>query len=477
MRDYLKSDDLSDGFRQAAEVAIDLVRGIPERPAVSPGPPTAETLAFFRGAIGEEGIGLTAAVEEFRERIADQAMATPHPLYLGLVNSSPLPGGMIGDLFISVLNNNGGAAEQSPPATAAERAVIALLCDRLRMPGGTGLLVPGGAFSILTALHVARDQAFPEWQKQGPGAAPPRPSLYTSVQGHFSVQRCARALGLGDESVRTAPIVGRGAIDVAALDALIVKDKADGRTPFAIVATAGTTSTGAFDPLGEVAEVARRHGLWLHVDAAYGGAVCLSEKHGHLLDGIEHADSITIDPHKWWFIPMTAGAILMKDVSALLDSFDQAPSYIPTSSETPDAFRVGLPCSRRASGLKVWLAWRAHGLGVIRDAVDRNIELTREIERRLASEGFEVAPDGPISIALARDPGAGPDGEAADRWQQRLARAVVESGDAWFGTVRHDGKTWLRFNMVNLYTEAGHIDTLVDALLRCRRELAAATKE
>ena len=473
MREYLQSDDLAEGFREAAEAAVDLVRGIPERRPVSPGPVDAETQAFFDGALGDEGIGLQAAVKEFRERIADRSMATPHPLYLGLVNSSPLPGGMIGDLFISLYNNNGGAAEQSPPATAAERAVIRRLCDGLGMNGGGGMLVPGGAFSILTALHAARDRAFPEWQKKGPAAAPLRPTMYTSEQGHFSLQRCARALGAGDESVRSAPIVGRGAMDAAALDALIAADKEEGRTPFCIVATAGTTSTGAYDPLHEVADVAERHGLWFHVDAAYGGAVFLSDRHRHLLDGVERADSVTIDPHKWLFIPMTAGAILVKDTSTLLHAFDLRPSYIPIPEGPADAFRIGLPCSRRSSGLKVWLAWRAHGLRVIREAVDRNIELTREIERRLAAEGFDVYPDGAVSIALAREPSHGAGGEASDAWQERIARGVVESGEAWFATVRHEGKTWLRFNMVNLYTTAEDVDRLIAAVLRCREEISS----
>ena len=474
MKDYLKTEDLETGFRDAAEAAIDLIRGLPDRKPVSPGRPDEDFLQFFRDRIGHEGIGLAGAVKEFRERIGKRCMATPHPLYLGLVNSSPLPGGVIGDLFISVFNNNAGAGEQGPPAIAAERAVMGFLCDRLGIEGGTGLILPGGTIATMTALIAARDRAFPDWLRDGPSALTGDPVIYTSDEGHFSMERIAQAIGCGRASLHEVATVGRGAMDPAELERMIRADRRAGRLPFCVVATSGTTSTGAFDPLEEIAEVASSRGLWLHVDAAYGGAVCLSEKYAHLIKGIEKADSVTIDPHKWFFIPMTAGALLMRKEEDLVRSFDLAPSYIPRS-DVPDPFRLGLPCSRRASALKVWLAWRAHGLGAIQEAVERNIDLTRYLEDELREAGFEVLPDGPISIACARDVPEGLDDEEADRRQEDLTQAVIRTGVGWFATVRHRSKTWLRFNMVNLYTDKDDIDRLVKTLLACRKDLAPAS--
>ena len=471
MREYLQTEDLSAGFLAAAEAAIEWMRAMPDRTPVSPGPPDEEFDRFFREGIGEEGIGLAAAVAEFKEKIAPRCMATPHPLYLGLVNSSPLPGGVIGDLFISVFNNNGGAAEQAPPATAAERAVIGFFCDQLGLEGGTGLIQPGGAYANLTALLAARDRAFPEWQKSGPLTLPGDPVIYTSEAGHFCLARAARVMGVGDKSLHLVPINDRGAMDPAELERMIRVDRRAGRVPFCIVATAGTTSTGAFDPLDEIAEIASSRGIWFHVDAAYGGAVCLSGKHRHLLKGIERADSVAIDPHKWFFIPMTAGAVLVRDRGALLTASDIGPSYIPTGDGVPDAFRLSYACSRRASALKVWLAWRAHGLRTVREAVERNIDLTRYLEERLSGEGYEVLPDGPISIACARALPEGKSGDEIDRFQIDLTRAFVKSGVGWFSTVRHDAKTWLRFNMVNLYTEKEDLDRLIEALRDCQEEL------
>ncbi|MCZ6689177.1 MAG: pyridoxal-dependent decarboxylase [Planctomycetota bacterium] len=471
MRDYLMSDDLAEGFRAAAEVAIDTIRGLPDRKPVSPGSPDEELDQLFREGIGEEGIGLKEAVAEFREKLAPRFMATPHPLYLGLVNSSPLPGGIIGDLFISMFNNNAGAAEQGPAAASAERAVIGFLCKQLGLEGGTGLIVPGGAIANLTALIAARDRALPMWRESGPLALPGDPVFYASDAGHFSLQRAGQALGAGDRSLHLVPTTNRGEMDPTELEKLIRVDRRAGRAPFCIVGTAGTTTTGAFDPLDKIADVAESRGLWFHVDAAYGGAVSLSEKHRHLLKGIERADSVTIDPHKWFFIPMTAGAVLVRNGEDLLKSFDSTPSYIPTDTEHPDPFRLSFACSRRASALKVWLAWRAHGLRVVREAVERNIELTRYLEERLRKDGFEILPDGPISIACARDVPVGMSDEQLDKRQQDLARAVVRSGVAWFATVMHDEKTWLRFNMVNLYTAREDIDRLVDSLLACRQDL------
>lgn len=471
MREYLRSDDLAEGFREAAEAAIRWVREIPDRTPLSPGAPDAELDRFFRDGIADEGIGLKAAVEEFRDKLADRCMAVPHPLYLGLVNSSPLPGGMIADLFISVFNNNAGAAEHAPPATSAERAVIGFLCDRLGLEGWTGLILPGGAMANLTALVAARDRHFPEWQKKGPTALDGDPVFYMSEDGHFSLPRAARVIGTGDASVHTVPTLGRGTMDPSELERMIRSDRRAGRLPFCVVATSGTTPTGAFDPIEEIAEVASARGLWLHVDAAYGGAVCLSEKHRSLMNGIEKADSVTIDPHKWFFIPVTAGAVLMKDRDALIHSHDIGVSYIPTDAEEPDAFRLAYTCSRRASALKVWFAWRAHGIRTVREAVERNIDLTDTLEERLVKEGFEVLPESPISVALARALPEGVSGEALDRFQVDLSQAVIQSGVGWFSTVTHDSKTWLRFNMLNLYTRKEDIDRLVETLLSCRSRL------
>ena len=244
----------------------------------------------------------------------------------------------------------------------------------------------------------------------------------------------------------------------------IRRDRRHGKRPFAVVATAGTTGTRAIDPLLEIAAICREEQIWLHVDACYGGAAMLLEPMKGRFAGIEKADSIAIDPHKWFFIPVTAALLLTRHPDVAQKVFaTTAGSYIPTDGE-PDAWQRGIPTTRRSSALAVWMALRAHGWNTIRTAVKSNIELTRMLERLLAERGFRVLEGGELSIACARwEPRNGTD-ELTDGLQNRIARDVVRSGKAWFSTTRHAGRAWLRFNMVNLYTREHHIRQLADSL-------------
>jgi aromatic-L-amino-acid decarboxylase len=258
------------------------------------------------------------------------------------------------------------------------------------------------------------------------------------------------------------PGTGRGAIEPATLEERIERDRRQGGRPFAVVATAGTTGTGAIDPLLPIAEICSRHRLWLHVDACYGGAAVLLDELRPRFAGIERADSIAVDPHKWFFIPITAALLLTRHPELEQEAFAAGDtSYIPQHGGA-DAFLRGIPTSRRSSGLTVWMGLRAHGLSAVRDAVRRNIELTRLLEQLLAENGFRVLRDGELSVACARWETEAGDSAEADEVQARLAAEVVGSGEAWFSTTRHEGRTWMRFNLVNLHTREHHIRHLAE---------------
>src|SRR5207237_3734550 len=260
------------------------------------------------------------------------------------------------------------------------------------------------------------------------------------------------------------PASGRGELDVQHLAEAIRRDRRDGKVPMAVVATAGTTGTGGIDAIAAVAELCASEGVWLHVDACYGGAIALVPELRGLLAGAGRAQSIAVDPHKWFFIPVTAALLLVGEAGLAARCFDTAQgSYIPGDGAV-DAWRRGIPTTRRSSGFTVWMALRAHGWGAVREAVRRNIALTRLLERLLAERGFTVLADGKLSIACARFEPPHADGSARDRLQHELTRRVVATGQAWFSTVRHGGRTWLRFNLVNLHTREAHIRRLVDLL-------------
>ncbi len=422
-----------------------------------------ECFAEFANTLGDSGIGLDRVIGEEFDRIIKHSMAMNHPLYLGLVNSSPWPPAALGDLLVSIIDNNNGATHQGPVAASVEREILRELSERLDYPCD-GLFLPGGTFANLHAMILARNIHFPEWETDGPHALKKLPRIYVADGSHLSIVRSAMAAGFGKSSISVIRAGARGEMLVEDLQRAIDEDLQAGHQPFAVFATAGATGTGAIDPLSGLANICVRHKLWFHVDACYGGAVGLVPELAHLMDGMNRADSIAIDLHKWLFMPLTAGIFMTRHADANRSAFRIAASYIP-DGDYVEAYQRGLPTSRRSTPLAVWFAIRACGWKTLLDHIPRNIKLTREIEKRLAALGFRVMPGGLLSIACSRWE---PDGVGVDRLndlQIAIARRVCDSGQAWFATTIHAGQSWLRLNMVNLYTQSEHLDTLIDALV------------
>jgi aromatic-L-amino-acid decarboxylase len=440
-------DALERAARRAGEIFVEIYQGLEKR-RVDPGVTRDEMARRFTNTLTEDGRGLVATLDEVAKDVIPACMGTPHPLYFGLINTSPLPGAALADLLVSALNNNAGAFHQSPAFTALETEVIASFVRELGLGSVRhGMFLPGGTYANLQALVLARS-------RRGPN-----PRLYTSASSHFSVARAAHVVGLEAHEVVAIPSRGRGELDQDELARRIQADRAAGHTPFCVVATAGTTGTGAIDPLDGIAGLCEREKLWLHVDACYGGAALLVDGLRSRLRGIERADSVSIDPHKWFYMPLTGALLLTRHPDIEKDAFDTDASYIP-GDDTVDPFRRGIPTSRRASGATAWIALRAHGWRTVRESVKRNIELTRLLERLLRERGFRVLEEGELSIACAR-------WEALGDRQAELARRVVATGRTWFATVRHAGEVWLRFNMVNLHVREEHVRQLVTLLETC----------
>lgn len=454
----LRAEPLEDAARHAGELFVEIYRRLEQRPVA----PQVERNALteqFAGTLSDDGIGLLAALGEFRANVLPSSMGTPHPLYLGLVNSSPLPGAALADLLVSAMNNNGGAFHQSPAMTACEAEVVREFARIYGLPIGTeGMFLPGGTWATLQALALARYRAI--------GSRAPGPNLrvYASEAAHFSVTRAATVIGVEPRNVILLPATGRGELDVGQLAEAVRRDRQAGFLPLTVVATAGTTGTGAIDPIAPIAGICESENVWLHVDACYGGAIALVPELKDRLAGVARAQSIAVDPHKWFFIPVTAALLLSNEPGLTARCFGTSHgSYIPGDGAV-DAWQRGIPTTRRSSGFTVWMAIRAHGWRTIRDAVRRNIRLTRLLEGRLAERGFTVLPGGELSIACARwDRGQDP-APAGDSVQDDIARRAVATGKTWFSTVRHAGHTWLRFNLVNLHTREEHIETLVELL-------------
>lgn len=466
---------LGDGLAAAGRILGEFYADLGARrvgSAVSP----EDVLRELQGSIGEEGVGLDAALADVEDTIVPASMAIPHPKYLGLLNTSPMVGGIVADALIAGLNNNAGAWEQSPAFSAAEAEAIACLNRVLGLPAETeGLVLPGGSFATLHGLQLARQAMLPEWREHGVRSLSGNPRVYVTEGTHFSTARAAHTLGVARHDVVRVPATGRGQMDVAALARLIADDRAAGAIPMCVVATIGTTGTGATDPVPEVAAVCRDAGVWLHVDACYGGAAALLEECDDLFAGLDQADSVAIDPHKWFFVPLVAGVILTRHRGLSFDVFNIDAPYIPTR-DLIDGFQRGLPTSRRAAGFAIWMTLRVHGLRTIRDAVRRNNELTRRLEVGLRDAGFRVMPDGRLSIACARWEPRDQSDAALDGLQQRIADAAVAKGFAWFSITRSAGQTWLRLAMVNIHTRASDVDELVRDLAVTAAEVAGTAE-
>jgi glutamate/tyrosine decarboxylase-like PLP-dependent enzyme len=460
----LAQEPLEEAARRAAELFVSITRGLESR-RVAPATTRSVLRDRLAGTLGENGVGLLSVLDEFERLILPDCMTTPHPLYMGLVNSSPLPGAALADLLISALNNNGGTFHQSPAMTACEEEVVRLFLDLFGFPAGSdGMILPGGSFANLQAMVLARSPAFPDGELR-------RPRVYTSEAAHFSVARAAYVAGIPPAGIVALPTRGRGEMIPETLAERIRQDRREGATPVAVIATAGTTGTGAIDPLSDIADVCSQEQVWLHVDACYGGAAILSEALRPRLRGIERADSIAVDPHKWFFIPVTAALLLTREREEARRAFaTQTGSYIPGDGEL-DAWQRGMPTTRRSSGLAVWMGLRAHGLAAIREAVERDVALMRLLEARLAAHGFRILEGGELSICCARFEPAGCGDAEIDALQARITAEVVASGAAWFSTVVHAGRTWLRFNLVNLHTREEHVERLADHVNRTARAI------
>ena len=412
-------------------------------------------------------------LEQFARDIAPHAMQVPSPRYFGQFNPTPLAIGVWADALSSSLNQNSGAWRNGPTSAMIESQVIRWLCELLGYSSQAfGVLASGGSEANLIALKCARDRVSPEVRRAGANQAGEL-VVYASEQCHFSVEKSLDILGLGRQSLRKIETDERFHVRLDRLRGAIKKDIDAGRRPFCIVGVAGTTSTGVIDPLPELVDLARENDCWFHVDAAYGGALAFSDKHKGKLRGIEFADSITFDPHKWMFVPFSCGATLVRDGGEVLrNSFDMSPEYLSEDRGFSDAeydfFRYGQMGTRRFNALKLWMCFKFMGKQGYAATTERHIELTEYLAARLDElPDFERV--GQIETAvccfrfLPPQVRELPEGEQ-DRLQQGLQQRIEKSGKAFFPSTILHGRRSLRVNINSYLTERRHIDDLIELL-------------
>ncbi len=471
--------------RRAAEIAADYARSLEDARLCSTASP-ADLEKLFDEPLPAEGSDALEVLETFRRDIVPHAMNVPSPRYFGLFNPTPLPVAVWADALASAINQNGAIWRNSPSASAVEARVLRWLSELLGYgPEAGGTLTSGGSEANLLALKCARDRAAEGAKERGlvsSGAGGPL-VVYASDQCHYSFIKGVDIVGIGRENLRKVESDERFHIRIDRLREAIRRDLEEGKRPACIAGAAGATSSGVVDPLDELADVAEEFNLWFHVDAAYGGGLAFSEQHKRRLRGLERADTVTVDPHKWMFVPFACGAILARDGAQVLRSaFDIMPEYMSEDrggADVPfDFTRYGQLGTRRFNALKVWAAFKALGVRGYAEIIDRQIELTRHLAARLEESGeFELVGEVETAVVCARYAPEGAKGrpaEEVDRVQKALQQRVERGGAAWFATTVLGGRRVLRFNVNSFLTERRHVDDLVELL---RREGAKVFEE
>jgi aromatic-L-amino-acid decarboxylase len=458
-------------FRKAGHDLIDYIADYLQR--VENKPLFREVEPSFLNDLFDEHIpndpqSLAAIQKTLEEKLLPYCTHVNHPGYMGLITPSPNPAGILGDLLAAALNQNLGAYSIGPSATAMELRVIRWLNDLIgydEKAGGN--LTSGGMMANFTGLKLARD--FTTGNTAQYDGLQDRWAVYVSEERHVSIDKSVDAVGLGRNNLRVISTDENFCIKIDELEEAIAKDKKEGIKALCIIGLAGTTNLGAVDDLEALHKIAAREQCWFHVDAAYGGGMLLSHKNKKLLKGLHLADSVTIDPHKWFYAPLDCGAILVKYHDQLTRSFGIQHAYLTDQSERKNEryqFYVnGFEQSKRFRSLKVWMSFQHYGKDQIGEWVDKNVEQANYLHNlAINSKDFESATEPKMSAICIRYKAEGLTNEQLTKLHIDVAARIEKEGNFWFATTILKGKTWFRINPVNIYTTIETMDALFNTL-------------
>lgn len=457
---------------------LDEVRNFPEyirERRVSNPASRREVRAQIEETFGEDASG---DVEEITENVIEclrrWTVHVTSPRYFGLFNPSVLEPAILGDVLAAVYNLQLAVWSHAPAASEMERLVLEKLgrCLDLEPERTHATFTTGGAEANLSAVLSAVAARFPETGTAGIRAAPGQPTLYVPESSHDSFIKIARMTGLGTDALRTVPSTPALKLDPDALDRQLARDSETGRLPLAVVATAGTTGGGIIDPLDEIAEVARRHGVWYHVDAAWGGAAAISPKLRPLLAGIERADSVTWDAHKWLSVPMGAGMFFCRHPEAVRRAFSVSTGYMPgETGQQPDPYRSTVQWSRRAIGIKVFLSWVSLGRDGYAKLIEHQTEMGDLLREKLESSGWRIVNRTPLPVVCFSHR----DLEGGETTVEEVLDRLYERGEVWVSStvLRESRSPVLRACITSYRTNAEDVDKLVHELEGARTDLTA----
>lgn len=459
--DLLFSPDEHDrAWEIIADFSKRYLAGVAERP-VYPDLDRTSLRKLMQAPMPRSGVSFAALFQEFEAVIVPNATHTAHPRFLPYVQPTPNAIAPYADAIASLISQNCNLWHLSPSANAVEQTVVRWFADLFGFPvTAGGLITSGGSAANLVALTAARDHALgPKARTHSLQGRTSPLVLYTSDEVHSSIDKAVSILGIGTDNLRHIETDDAFQIRMDLLAAAVQRDRDEGRQPFCVVASAGTVTTGAVDPIAELSAFCKREHLWLHIDGAYGALTVLSERFRSAMSEIGLADSVSLDPHKFLFCPAEAGCVVVRDRMRLRHAFSAAPSYL-TMSEDPDFIdyaNYGPQLTRSFKALKVWWSLKHFGADAYARVVDRMSDLAAYMARAIGKRGdFELLAPVTFNCVCFRSKHLDDDGNRA------VLKVLVDGGDAFLGPASVKGRVGLRACFMNLRTSLADIDFILD---------------
>ncbi len=448
---------------------------LPDRPVQLPA--DQRTYGTLDGTLPELGEDPEDVLAEVCRAMVDKGFHVPSARYFGLMNPTPTYMGVLGEALAAALNPQLATLARSQLASKIELQTVQWIGSRVGWNDSfSGTFTSGGNEANFSGLALALADKFPNAVEDGIASIGAQPVAYASEESHHSLDKSAGLLGIGRKALRRIPVNDSLRLDVKLLKKAVVEDIRGGKKPFCVIATAGTTNSGMVDDLVAISEVCREHGLWLHVDGAYGASVIFSDAHRGLVHGIELADSITVDPHKWLAVPFAAGLILTNHPEVMERAFSVAAPYMPKAggATLPDNARISTQWTRRMNSLKLWLTLRVHGRKAYEELIDRQLQLAHHFAdwvRTSTHYDLVVSPTLPIVTFQWKASQLG-SRELSDVHAE-IVEEMTRDGRLWISDTLVRGQSALRMMVISYLTEERHLRDLEEGLNRTAAKITA----
>ncbi len=436
---------------------------------VFPGMTPDQVRETLNGDLPAEGMDLNDLIEKIRSDVVGSATMNIGPNYYGYITGGGNQVAILAEMVSAALNQNNLKWHSSPVSTEMEKMVIKWVSQFIGYPeGAAGAILDGGSTANFNCMAVARkNMAPPEMSAQGMYGLKPM-TVYVSEEGHSSFDKAIDMLGIGLNHLRKIPVNDHFQIDLEKLEQKIEEDRLAGLNPICIIGIAGTTNTGAVDDLSALADLSRKHNLWYHVDAAYGGPAARHPSVAGLFKGMEAADSVVINPHKWLYVPFEAACILVKEPEKLRRTFSLIPDYLRSNEDgggRTDLMEYQLPLTKSFKSLKVWMTLKAYGADRLTETIGKDLANAAHLKDILdRSEHFKVMAPVPLSIVCFRYIHEALDEKETDEMNRKLAHAIEQDGRIFLTATKVKGKTALRACFINPRTTLKHVERIPEVI-------------